>query len=169
MSLMHWTTRSKLGVAAFLCKINEWGVCGSPASSLWCGFRYLKCFFSIVLGCPGLCLNMLLICMTVLRPLASQGVLQCEKWCLCASFSVYGGKWMIETLWTGRGRWGKLYLCFSEHCIYARGCMCLLCWFVIVTSLFILLFLVRWIFVYTSYPMYLGAHLTLSIRLIYYL
>jgi len=33
-----------------------------------------------------------LICMVVGGPLASQGVLQCGKWCLHASFGVCGGK-----------------------------------------------------------------------------
>jgi hypothetical protein len=48
--------------------------------------------FSVVLGCPGLCLDVLLICMTIGGPLAGQGVQWCEKWCLRASFGVCGGK-----------------------------------------------------------------------------
>jgi hypothetical protein len=53
-----------------------WRVCGPPSSSLGCDFREL---FSIVLGCPELYLDMLLICLTVGSPLASQGVLRYEK------------------------------------------------------------------------------------------
>jgi hypothetical protein len=49
-------------------------------------------FFSIVLGCLGLCLDVLLICMTASSPPASQRVLRSVKWCICASFGVYGGK-----------------------------------------------------------------------------
>jgi hypothetical protein len=55
---------------------------------------------------PGLCIGVLLTCLTVGSPLAGQRVQRCEKWCLCASFSVCGGKRMIETLSIGRGRGG---------------------------------------------------------------
>jgi hypothetical protein len=49
-------------------------------------------FFLIALGCPRLCLNVLLICMNVGGPLIGQGALGCEKWCLSASFDVYPRK-----------------------------------------------------------------------------
>jgi hypothetical protein len=74
--------------------------------------------FSAVLGCLGLCLDVSLICMTIGDPLAGQGVLQCQKWCLHASFTVCGGKRMIETLRTRRGRYEKFYPRSMKHCIY---------------------------------------------------
>jgi hypothetical protein len=68
-------------------------------------------FCLVILGCLGLCLDVLLICLTACGPLASQRLLRCGKWCLHAYFDVYGGKGMIETLRTKRGLWGKLFLC----------------------------------------------------------
>jgi hypothetical protein len=81
--------------------------------------------FSVILGCPRLCLDML-ICLIVGSPLASQGVLWCEKWCLCSFFDVYGRKEMIETLTTrrGTGHQGKFYLCFTKHCIFRQRHLC---------------------------------------------
>jgi hypothetical protein len=48
--------------------------------------------FLVVLEYPGLCLDVLSICLNAGDPLAGQRVLRCEKWCLHASFGVYGGK-----------------------------------------------------------------------------
>lgn len=73
--------------------------------------------FLFVLGCLGLCLDML-IYVTDGGLLASQCVLRCGKWCLHASFGVCGGKRMIETLRTWRVCWGKFYPFSSKHCIY---------------------------------------------------
>jgi hypothetical protein len=77
-----------------ICKLDE---------QLARGFEF-GMLFSVVLRCLGLCPDGSLICMTVGDPLAGQGVLRCRKWCLRASFSVCGGKRMIETLRTRRGR-----------------------------------------------------------------
>jgi hypothetical protein len=57
---------------------------------------------------------------------------------------------MIETLRTGRGLWGKYYLCSLKFCIFGRRRMCFLNRLVLVTSLFVLLFLVKWFILYTS-------------------
>jgi len=38
--------------------------------------------FLVVLGCPGLYLEVLLICLTVGGPMAGLGVRRCGKWCL---------------------------------------------------------------------------------------
>jgi hypothetical protein len=89
--------------------------------------------------------------LTTSGPQAGQGVLQCGKWYLRASFGVYGRKWMIETLRMGRGLWGKLFLYSLKLCIFAQQRMCLLCQLVLVTFLFILLFLVKWFLLYISY------------------
>jgi hypothetical protein len=53
---------------------------------------------------------------------------------------------MIET--ENRERMLGEIPCCTKHCIYERRRMCLLCRLVIVTSLFVLLFLVRWFFLY---------------------
>jgi hypothetical protein len=46
----------------------------------------------LILGCPELCLVVLLICLIVGGPFAGLGVLWCGKWSLHASSSVYGRK-----------------------------------------------------------------------------
>jgi hypothetical protein len=130
----------------------EWEDCGPPSSTLRCGFCYFGEFFSVVLGCPGLFLNVLLICMTAGGLLVGQGVLRCEKY-LHASFGVYGGKRMIETLRTRRGLWEKLFLCSLKCCIFRQRRMCLLCQLVLVTFLFVLLHGSLFILL-----VYLGAH-----------
>jgi hypothetical protein len=79
--------------------------------SLQCGFRYLECVFSIVLGCPGLCLDVLLICMTAGVPLAGQGVLQYRKWCLHAFFGVYGGEMNNRNFEDKERAMGEIFLC----------------------------------------------------------
>jgi len=58
---------------------------------------------------------------------------------------------MIETLRTWRGLWGKLFQSSLKLCIFGRWHMCLLWRLDLVTFLFVLLFLVRWFFFYTSY------------------
>ena len=55
------------------------------ASTIWSAL--FSCF-----GCPGLCLDVLLTCLIVGGSLAGQGVMQCGKWYILASFGVYGGK-----------------------------------------------------------------------------
>jgi hypothetical protein len=95
-------------------------------------------FFPVVLGCPWLCLNVLLTCMTTSGPLAGQGVLRCVKWCIRAS------------LRTERGLWGKLYLCSLKLYIFGQRRLYLLCRLVLATFLFVLLFLVRWFLLNTS-------------------
>jgi hypothetical protein len=50
--------------------------------------------FLVVLGCPGLYLEVLLICLTVGGPMAGLGVRRCGKWCLHVSSDVYGRKGM---------------------------------------------------------------------------
>jgi hypothetical protein len=54
--------------------------------SLWTTFFFtvmwlppFRVFFSVILGCPRLCLDVLLIYMTIGGPLTSQGVLRCGK------------------------------------------------------------------------------------------
>jgi len=63
-------------------------------------FPLFGVFFSLALGCLGLCLDVLLICMIAGSPLVGQRVLRCGKWYLCASFGVYGGKEIVEILRT---------------------------------------------------------------------
>jgi hypothetical protein len=61
--------------------------------------------FLVVLGCHGLCLEVLLIYLIVSGPMAGLGLMQCKKWCLCASSGVYGKKGMICTLRVEKGHW----------------------------------------------------------------
>jgi hypothetical protein len=58
----------------------------------------LGVLFLVVLESPGLCLEVLLICLIVGGPMAGLGVLWYEKWCLRASSGVYGRKGMIGSL-----------------------------------------------------------------------
>jgi hypothetical protein len=73
-----------------MCKRNEESInhlllhC-DVASTIWSSF-------SVILGCPGFCLDVLLICMTVGGLLAGQGVLRCGKLWLHATFGAYRGK-----------------------------------------------------------------------------
>jgi len=129
--------------------------CARGMGGLWTTFFFIvmwippfEVLFLVVLGCPGLCLDVLLICMIVGGPLASQRVLQCEKWCLHASFGVCRGKWMIKTEDKERTL-GEILSLFYET-LYLWTAACLLCRLVIVTSLFILFFLIRWFLLYTS-------------------
>jgi hypothetical protein len=54
------------------------------ASAIWS-------VFLVILGCPGLCLEVLLIYLTVGGPMVGLGV-RYGEWCLRASFGVYGRK-----------------------------------------------------------------------------
>jgi hypothetical protein len=56
---------------------------------------------------------------------------------------------MIKTLKIERDRWRIFYFCFSKLCIFRRQLLFLLCRLVIVTFLFVLLFLVRCFLLYT--------------------
>jgi hypothetical protein len=107
-------------------------------------------FFSIALGCPELCLDVSLICMIVGGPLVGQGVLGCGKWCLHASFGVYGRKGIIEILRIGRVLCGIFFLCYLKLCIFGRRRMCFLCQLVLVIFFLVLPFLVRLFRLYTS-------------------
>ena len=71
--------------------------------------------FLVVLGCPGLCPEVLLIYLIVSGPMAGLGLQQCEKWCLCASSGVHGKKGMICTLRAEKGHWWFLLYAYSIH------------------------------------------------------
>jgi hypothetical protein len=100
-------------------------------------------FFSIALGCLGLCLDVSLICMIVGGPLVGQGALRCGKCCLRAAFGVYGRKRMIEISRRMRGLWVILFLCYLKLCIFGRRRMFLLCRLVLLIFFFVLPFIVR--------------------------
>ena len=55
------------------------------ASAIWS-------VFLVILRCPGLCLEVLLTCLTVGGPMVGLVVLRHGEWCLRASVGVYGRK-----------------------------------------------------------------------------
>jgi hypothetical protein len=73
---------------------EEWRISGDRTTFffivMW--LMLFRVFFLIALGCPGLCLYVLLICMIVGSPLVGLRELRCRKWCLCTSFGVYERK-----------------------------------------------------------------------------